>query len=99
MVTIFMQYPSAISSFAQDVISQAYLPGYEFFIILLSALVINEVILRYPRCKSRTYTRRFVRARGILFNEYITLMPPKMCSLCGLDFRKNYFWKWSDTKQ
>lgn len=45
------------------------------------------IFLRCPRCKSLSWTRRFVKGRRGLLNQYAGFSIPEQCELCGLNLR------------
>lgn len=56
---------------------------------VLFALWWRWFILRCPRCRASSWTRRFLKGRRGFFNEYQSFTPPKDCSLCGLDLTQH----------
>lgn len=46
-------------------------------------------VLRCPRCRAASWTRRFIKGRRGFFNQYQGLTPPQDCSICGLDLTQH----------
>lgn len=56
------------------------------------------VVLRCPRCRAPTWTRRFAKGHRGFLNQYVGLTNPEGCNLCGLDLRRHSVWqriKWN----
>lgn len=51
------------------------------------------LLLRCPRCKALTWTRRWAKGQRGFFNQRAAFLPPRCCSLCNLNYTRSYFWK------
>ena len=62
-------------------------------IFALAYILWRFLLLRCPRCRSLTWTRRFAKGKRGFFNQYLGLSNPERCNLCGLHLRSHSLWE------